>query len=123
PARGTSTASRQTTSRTTPMTEIPARGSILAVVKPCGQYRFKLELPASYGKATRVEMRSRALREANETFLECSRNYQAVGWAGIANLAFADTRTAPSDSKSEFLHVLTCIKLVQLSAEHLRNSA
>lgn len=102
------------------MIETSARESVIAFVKPCGQYRFKVELPSGLDKATRVEMRSRALREASETFLECSRNYQAVGWVGTANLAFADTRTSPSDSKSEFIHALICMKLIQLSAEHFR---
>ncbi|RYD23113.1 MAG: hypothetical protein EOP88_05455 [Verrucomicrobiaceae bacterium] len=102
------------------MTEPPVRNNVIAVLRPCEQYRFKVGLPGAFGKATRVAMRRRALREATETFLECSRNYQAVGWTDLANLAFADTRTAPSDSKSEFLHVLTSIKLIQLSVEHFR---
>lgn len=102
------------------MTEASPRECVVAVVKPCEQYRFKVELPQDLDRATRVEMRSRALREANAAFLECSRSYQAVGWVGIANVAFADTKTAPSDSKSEFLHSLICMKLIQLSAEHFR---
>jgi hypothetical protein len=96
------------------MIESNAREWVVAVVKPCEQYRFQVEPPLELDKATRVEMRSRALSEANATFLECSRNYQAVGWVGIANVAFADTRTSPSDSKSEFLHSLISMKLIEL---------
>ncbi|RYD26003.1 MAG: hypothetical protein EOP87_23450, partial [Verrucomicrobiaceae bacterium] len=104
------------------MTEASTRECVIAVLKPCEQYRFKVELPQDLDRSTRVEMRSRALREANAAFLECSRSYQAVGWVGIANVAFADTKTAPSDSKSEFLHSLISMKLIQLSAEHFRAS-
>jgi len=93
---------------------------IVATVKDCEQYRFKVELPRRWKKAARVELRRAALQGVNSSFLECSRRYQAEGWVGIANVAFADTKTAPSDSKSEFLHSLMCIKLIELGAGHAR---
>ena len=97
--------------------ELPA-AHVVGVVKPCEQYRFRVDLPASLGRTVRWEIRRRALQEVTDCFLECSRVYQAMGWLGDSNISFADSRHSPSDSKSEFLHMLICLKIIDLSLQH-----
>lgn len=104
------------------MTEgLPAAGTVVATFKSCEQYRFRVDLPRTLDKEVRAEIRRRAIQETNAVFLDCTRNYQAVAWVGSANLAFTDTRSVPSDSKSEFLHLLVCLKTVELSHAYFRD--
>jgi hypothetical protein len=104
------------------MTESPPAARVVATIKSCEQYRFRVDLPGTLDKEIRADIRRRALQETNETFLDCTRNFQSVAWVGAANLAFTDTRSVPSDSKSEFLHLLVCLKTVELSYLHFRES-
>ncbi len=62
-----------------------------------------------------ASLRRRAFQETNTAFLDCTSRYQAVAWVGNANLSFTDTRSSPHDSQSEFLHLLFCLKLVELA--------
>jgi hypothetical protein len=96
------------------MSESVATEYIVATLKPCDQYRFRVQQPESFSQETRARIRKKALHEANETFLKCTRNYQRIAWADGANLAFADGRMSPSDSKSEFLHALICMHIIEL---------
>ena len=91
---------------------------VVGVVKPCEQYRFRVDLPTSLGRKVRWEIRRRALQEITDCFLECSRIYQGMAWLGASNISFADSRHSPSDSKSEFLHMLICLKIIDLSLQH-----
>jgi hypothetical protein len=100
------------------MTEGLPAAQIVGVVKPCEQYRFRVDLPASLGRTVRWEIRRRALQEITDCFLECTRVYQAMAWLGASNISFADSRHSPSDSKSEFLHMLICLKTIDLSLQH-----
>ncbi len=89
--------------------------TVVAVIKPCEQYRYRVELPATLDREVRADIRRKALDEINECFLGCTRTYQALGWLGSSNISFADSRHSPSDSKSEFLHMLICLKVIDLS--------
>jgi hypothetical protein len=105
------------------MTDRPTAALVVAVVKPCEQYRYRVELPPTLDREVRVNIRHRALEEVNECFLGCTRIYQAMSWLGNSNISFADSRHSPSDSKSEFLHMLICLKVIDLSYRHyLENS-
>jgi hypothetical protein len=96
--------------------------TVVATFKPCEQYKYRVELPPTVDRRTRAAMRRQALLEVNEKFLECTRRYQELGWFEGANFAFTDSRQSPSDSKSEFLHSLQCLKLVELAALHFREN-
>ncbi len=103
------------------MTDSLPAAHMVAVVKPCEQYRFRVELPRTLDRKVRADIRRRALLEINESFLDCTRTYQAMAWLGPSNLSFADSRHSPSDSKSEFLHLLICMKIIELSFIHCRD--
>lgn len=100
------------------MTNSPTAAIVVAVVRPCEQYRFRVDLPQTLDRAVRSEIRRRALQEINDCFLDCTRTYQEMAWLGASNLSFADSRHSPSDSKSEFLHLLICLKIIDLSLIH-----
>ena len=100
------------------MTNSPTAAIVVAAVRPCEQYRFRVDLPQTLDRAVRSEIRRRALQEINDCFLDCTRTYQAMAWLGASNLSFADSRHSPSDSKSEFLHLLICLKIIDLSLIH-----
>lgn len=105
------------------MTDRPNAAIVVAAVKPCEQYRFRVELPRSLDRQVRLDIRHRAMEEVNECFLDCTRIYQSMAWLGNSNISFADSRHSPSDSKSEFLHMLICLKIIDLSyLYHLENS-
>lgn len=93
---------------------------VIGTLAPCEQYKFRVVLPDTFGDSMQEEIHRAALLETNNTFLECTRNYQAVSWAGMANLAFTDTRSSPRDSRSNFLHVLVCLKTLEISFQRLR---
>jgi hypothetical protein len=95
---------------------------VVASVRPCEQYRYRVKLPATLGDKVRSDIRRQALNEINECFLDCTRTFQSVAWLGSSNISFADSRHSPSDSKSEFLHMLICLKVIDLSYRyHLEN--
>lgn len=100
------------------MTEGSPAKQVVATIKSCDQYRFRVDFPAALGREFQAEIRRRALQETNEIFLECTRRFQAAAWRGAANLSFADARPSPSDSKSEFLHLLSCLKSVELAVPY-----
>lgn len=100
------------------MIDSPTAAIVVAVVKPCEQYRFRVDLPKTLSREVRSDIRRRALQEINDCFLDCTRIYQAMAWLGASNLSFANTRHSPSDSKSEFLHLLICLKIIALSLIH-----
>ena len=100
------------------MIERPTAAIIVAVVRTCEQYRFRVDLPKTLDRAVRSDIRRRALQEINDCFLDCTRTYQALAWLGASNLSFADSRHSPSDSKSEFLHLLICLRIIDLSLIH-----
>jgi hypothetical protein len=102
------------------MTDSPTAATVVAVVKPCEQYRYRVELPRALDRKVRADIRRRALQEVNDCFLGCTRTYQAMAWLGASNISFADSRHSPSDSKSEFLHMLICLKVIDLSYRHYR---
>lgn len=93
---------------------------VIGTLAPCEQYRFRVVLPEAFGESMQEEIHRKALVETNNTFLECTRNYQAASWVGMANLAFADTRSSPRDSRSHFLHILVCLKTLEASFQRLR---
>ena len=109
-------------SKTIPMTDGPPATIVVAAVKPCEQYRYRVKLPATLDRKVRLDIRRQALNEINECFLGCTQTFQAVAWLGSSNISFADSRHSPSDSKSEFLHMLICLKVIDLSHRyHLEN--
>lgn len=100
------------------MTEVPPAEQVVATITSCDQYRFQVNFPASLGREFQAEIRRRALEQINGIFLECTRRFQSVAWRGATNLSFADARPSPSDSKSEFLHLLICLKSVELAVSY-----
>lgn len=98
----------------TPMNDGASAEYVVAKLKPCDQYRFRVEQAACFSRELRAEIRKEALAKANELFLKCIKNYHFIARVGDANLAFTDGRLSPSDSKSEFLHALVCLKTVEL---------
>lgn len=104
----------------TPMNDGASAEYVVAKLKPCDQYRFRVEQAACFSRELRAEIRKEALANANELFLKCIKNYHFIARVGDANLAFTDGRLSPSDSKSEFLHALVCLKTVELCFYQLR---
>ncbi len=103
------------------MTEKTVVRTLVAQVVPCGQYRYRVEFPPAIPQADRSAMMDQAQQESVATFLECTQKYQALAWIGDANLAFAECRTQPSDRKSNFLHLLLCLKAVELGVIYARS--
>ena len=97
------------------MTRDPLRTCVVAVVKHCGQFRYRVELADGFDDAQRTLITRRALLETTETFLACTRDFQSIAWIGTANLAFAHFRYSPQDCKSNFLHGYVCLKMLELS--------
>lgn len=91
----------------------------MATFVSCPQMKFRVELSPEIDLATRTAIERQALVEANETFLDATRRYQEIGWFGCANLAFTEARHTPSDSKTELLHALQCLKMVVLAHRQL----
>jgi hypothetical protein len=103
------------------ITEIAPEALVVAHVIPCEQYRFRIKLPGIIDRQVRASLRRQALQEVTDTFLDCTRQYQAIAWVGAANMAFMHSPSSPRDSKSKFFHLLICAKLVELSLQHFRN--
>ena len=106
---------------TEPRIEIAPETLVVARVIPCEQYRFRIKLPGTIDRQVRASLRRQALQEVTATFLDCTRQYQAIAWVGVANVAFMHSPSSPRDSKSKFFHLLICVKLVELSIQHFRN--
>ena len=104
------------------MIEQPLPARVVATLWACEQYGYRVELPDSLDGEIRDDILRRAMWETTNTFLECTRKYQAVAWAGNANLAFAGSPASPSDRKSKFLHALICLKTIELSILHHRET-
>jgi hypothetical protein len=104
------------------MTDSLPAALVVASIIPCEQYRYRVELPGSFDRKLRADIRRRAVRETNKIFLDCTRNYQAIGWLGAANPAFTDSQASPRDSTSKFLHLLICLKVIELSFLHHRDN-
>lgn len=102
-------------SKTILMTDGLLPTMVVAAVIPCEQYRYRVKLPDTLDRKVRLDLRRQALDEVNKCFLDCTRIYQAMAWLGSSNVSFTDSRHSPSDSKSEFLHMLICLKVIDLS--------
>lgn len=104
------------------MSESLPAALVVASIIPCEQYRYRVKLPGSFNRILRADIRRRAVQETNKIFLNCTRNYQALGWLGAANPAFTDSHASPRDSTSKFLHLLICLKVIELSFIHHREN-
>ena len=103
------------------MTEDSLPEIVVATLTGCEQYRFRVSLPTDFDKSLRSGIRKQSLRETGDALLNCTRRYQAIGWSGSGNPAFTDSKLNPSDSKSDFLHLLGCLRMIELSHDHLKS--